>query len=316
MTLMTTFGSKFSRIAIIATAALGLLAADAFARPGGGGSVGSRGSRTFSAPPSTNTAPGVASPMQKSMTQPGSTQTAGAATTAGAAAQAARPSMMRNLLMGGLIGAGLATLFGTGAMANVLGFLLQGALIAGLVYLAVSFFRGRGGMPSIATANAATSGASPQNANYRQAASAMGGGAASPALNLTGDDYNSFERILGDVQTAYGRGDTNALGNITTSEMLSYFAGELEDNKRKGVRNELGAPKLLQGDLSEAWREQSGEYATVAMRYSLTDAMVDSSGKVVSGSRTAPQEVTELWTFRRERGAAANAWELSAIQQT
>src|ERR1700737_4321743 len=42
------------------------------ARIGGGGSSGSRGSRTFSAPPSTTTAPGTAQPMNRTFAQPGS----------------------------------------------------------------------------------------------------------------------------------------------------------------------------------------------------------------------------------------------------
>jgi predicted lipid-binding transport protein (Tim44 family) len=255
--------------------------------------------------------------MDRSMTQPGqiAKQPAAAGATA-AAAQAARPSMMRNLLLGGLLGAGLATLFGAGAFANVLGFLLQGLLIAGVIYLAVMFFRNRfgGGSPAMASANAGRSAAPPTNANARQAAAMMGGSA--PALNITGDDYSAFERILAGVQGSYSRGDVDALGNMTTSEMLSYFAGELEDNKRKGVRNELGAPTLLQGDLSEAWREAGSEYASVAMRYSLTDATIDTqSGKVVAGSTSTPDEVTEIWTFRRNPSAGPQGWELSAIQQ-
>ena len=73
---------------------------------------------------------------------------------------------------------------------------------------------------------------------------------------------------------------------------------------------------LLQGDLSEAWREVGGEYATVAMRYAIVDVMVDrATGRVVSGDCSAPQEVTEVWTFRRDPGAAARSWQLSAIQQ-
>lgn len=312
MSLMRQYGSRVTRLMIIATAALGLIAADAMARSSG--SIGSRGTRTFSAPPPTATAPKTAQPIQKSITQP--SQTAATAATA-SATQAARPSLMRNLLLGGLIGAGLATLFGSGALANVLGFLLQGLLIAGIVYLVVMFFRSRsGGSPAMAAANASRAGAPQQQAkNYRQAASAVGGGVASPALSITGDDYNAFERLLGDVQTAYGRGDIDALGRALTPEMLSYFAGELEENRRKGMRNELGSPKLLQGDLSEAWSEQSGEYATVAMRYSMTDATIDQGGRVVAGSRTEPQEVTEIWTFRRDRGAGPSGWELSAIQQ-
>ena len=98
--------------------------------------------------------------------------------------------------------------------------------------------------------------------------------------------------------------------------MLSYFAAELDANSRKGLRNELGEPKLLQGDLAEAWSEAGGEYATVAMRYAIKDATVDAaSGRVVAGSKDEPQEVTEVWTFRRPLNGNARQWELSAIQQ-
>jgi predicted lipid-binding transport protein (Tim44 family) len=97
--------------------------------------------------------------------------------------------------------------------------------------------------------------------------------------------------------------------------MLSNFMQDLEADRRKGLRNEVSGPKLLQGDLAEAWREGTVEYATVAMRFSLLDAKVDSTGRVVEGSRTVPQEVTEIWTFRRPHGGPSDQWELSAIQQ-
>src|SRR5262249_33667120 len=55
-------------VAIVA-ATTGFLAGGADARVGGGFSSGSRGSRTFSAPPSTSTMPST-SPLQRSTTQP------------------------------------------------------------------------------------------------------------------------------------------------------------------------------------------------------------------------------------------------------
>ena len=98
--------------------------------------------------------------------------------------------------------------------------------------------------------------------------------------------------------------------------MLSYFSQELADNAQQGVRNEVSDVKLLQGDLSEAWRENGSEYATVAMRFSLVDATVDrASGRVVSGNPAHATEATELWTFRRDDRARADGWQLSAIQQ-
>jgi predicted lipid-binding transport protein (Tim44 family) len=58
---------------------------------------------------------------------------------------------------------------------------------------------------------------------------------------------------------------------MTTPEMLSYFSQDLTENAKKGVRNEVSGAKLLQGDLAEAWHEAGSDYATVAMRYSLSD---------------------------------------------
>ena len=224
--------------------------------------------------------------------------------------------MAKGLLLGGLMGAGLASIFGAGALANVLGFVLQAALIGGLVFLVYSFFRNRSGSkPAMATATASAGpAAAPQNVNYRQAASAVGGSA--PALAISPDDFNAFERLLGEIQLAYGRGDTRALGDHVTPEMLSYFSADLAANTKKGVRNELAEPTLLQGDLSESWREGNDEYATVALRFSLFDRMVDlKSGNVVGGNSDVKQESTELWTFRRPLNGKPNQWELSAIQQ-
>ena len=98
--------------------------------------------------------------------------------------------------------------------------------------------------------------------------------------------------------------------------MFSYFSKDLAENAKKGLRNEVSGVKLLQGDLSEAWHEAGSDYATVAMRFSLVDATVDrASGRVISGDLVAPQEATEIWTFRRDDRDLAQGWQLSAIQQ-
>ena len=87
-----------------------------------------------------------------------------------------------------------------------------------------------------------------------------------------------------------------------------YFNQDLSDNAKRGVRNEVSGVKLLQRDLSEAWRENGSDYATVAMRFSHIDATVDrATGQVVSGDRTRPTEATEFWTFRRDDRARRRA---------
>jgi predicted lipid-binding transport protein (Tim44 family) len=297
-------------LAVLALAAL--LAADlAAARVGGGGSFGSRGTRTYSAPPATNTAPKTAAPIEKSMTNP-SAPAAGSAATGGFAS---RFGGLRGLLFGGLIAAGLASIFGVGALASVLGFALQMLLIAGVVWLVMAFIRSRRtGEPVFA--NAGRGGSMPVRQPERVPLANGASSAGAATLSISQADLDSFERLLADIQGAYSREDTQRLGQMTTPEMLSHFSQELANNARRGVHNEVSDVTLLQGDLAEAWREPGSDYATVAMRYALRDTLIDrSSGRVVSGDAQRDEEVTELWTFRRDDRDRAAGWQLSAIQQ-
>ncbi|HEX5846743.1 MAG TPA: TIM44-like domain-containing protein [Rhodoplanes sp.] len=314
-----------ARLALVSGLALG--AADyADARVGGGSSFGSRGSRTFSAPPSTRTAPGATAPMERSVIQPG----AQTRPTPGMGGTFNRPGLFGGGLLGGLaagfLGAGLlGLLFGHGlfgglaGFASVLGLLLQIGLVALVGVLLFRMWQGRRRQPAMA-------GGPPLRdfgLNRSGLGSLGGGGAASgwPAASAGGlqpveigpADYQAFERLLGEIQAAYSAEDLNALRARVTPEMLSYFSEELAQNASRGVVNKVSDVKLDQGDLAEAWREGDAEYATVAMRYSLVDRTVDrSSGRLVGGS-DEPKAVTEVWTFRR---AHNGAWLLSAIQQT
>lgn len=310
-------------LALAATLALMVSVADARVSSGG-----SRGNRTFNTPPTTNTAPKPAAPLERSMTQPGASKVAQGPN---AAAPAAAPSRFGGgfggLLMGGLLGAGLfgllsgAGLFsGLTGLASFLGLLLQVALIAGIAYLVIGYFRNRN-QPALARASHGPgAGGSLRDTlnSYRQGMGGMGGSAApsGAALAIDQADFDAFEKLLGGIQTAYAREDVDALGDMTTPEMLSYFAKDLADEKREGVRWEVSNVKLLQGDLSESWQEPGTDYATVAMRFSLNEVKLDrTSGRVVSGDRNTPEEATEIWTFRRDHRTLAEGWKLSAIQQ-
>jgi predicted lipid-binding transport protein (Tim44 family) len=307
-------------------------------RPGGGKSVGSRGSQTNVAPPRTTTAPTTAQPMQRTTTPAPATQPGAAAAApagaAAAAAQAARPSMARNIMMGlgaGLLGAGLFGLLsgagffsGLASLAGLFGFLLQIALIGGVVFLVMRLIRGRR-EAAMATPQGLARDAQPQTpaqpGMQRQMFGGMMGGGAAPQpavqpIELTGDDFGAFEKLLVNVQTAYGSENVPALRAMLTPEMASYFEGDISDNEAKGVINKIANVKLLQGDLSEAWSEASGEYATVAMRYAISDAIVDrKTGNSLEGDLATIGEATEVWTFVRQPGEGIEGWKLSAIQQ-
>ncbi|MCW2237844.1 Tim44 domain-containing protein [Azospirillum canadense] len=340
--------------AIALALAVALTAGTADARAGKSSSMGSRGSRTYEAPATTNTAPHTAAPMERSMTQPsspGMQQRPGM----GAPTPAAQPGGFFSRggflpgLMGGLIGAGIGgMLFGSGffggigGFAGILGFILQILLIVFLVRLAVRFFRNRSagaarpmgmsmGNPGTAYAGPTQTGPlnrDPADARYNPLnGGPLGGGAAAGAsrpgtgpgvgrddVGIGPADYESFEQTLVTVQTAYGREDLTALRSSVTPEMVSYFAEELAENSSRGVVNKLSDVRLLQGDLAEAWREGNLEYATVAMRFSLVDVTVDRATNRVVDGD--PNRPVEATELWTFMRSRGGRWLLSALQQT
>jgi predicted lipid-binding transport protein (Tim44 family) len=289
------------------------------ARIGGGGSSGSRGSRTFSAPPSTSTAPNAAQPFNRTMTQPGSPGMAAGAANKGGFFN--RPGMgMLGGLAAGFLGAGLLGMLfgggmfgGLGGLSSIIGLILQIGLIIIVVRLAMNWWQRRN---ATASAYAGPSGTGPTAAagplaSFRSG-SGFGLGSGSAPLEIGPSDYEAFERLLGEIQAAWSNEDVAKLHTLATPEMVSYFTKDLEENKARNDVNKVSDVKLLQGDLAEAWREGDTDYASVAMRFSLIDKTVErSTGRLVGGSEQLT-EATEVWTFVRPRGAS---WELSAIQQ-
>ncbi|WP_338312560.1 Tim44 domain-containing protein [Bradyrhizobium sp. TM239] len=318
--------SLFKTIAVVLALALptALAISSADARVGGGGSSGSRGSRTYSAPPSTSTAPGPASQFNRTYTQPG----AGMNSAASAPARGGlfgRAGGFMGGLAAGFLGAGLLGMLfggglfgGLGGLSSILGLIIQIALVVLVVRLAMSWWQRRH-TPQAAYANAdAGAGPGPQPNQRGGLGGGLGGfgfgaNANNAPLEIKPDDYEAFERLLGEIQAAWSNEDVAKLHTFATPEMVSYFEQDLAQNRARNVVNKVTGVKLLQGDLSEAWREGETDYATVALRFSLTDKTLDrNSGTVVAGSEQ-PGEVTEVWTFARRPGSG---WELSAIQQT
>ena len=304
-------------MAVVLSLALPLMLAisSADARVGGGMSSGSRGARTFSAPPSTSTAPSTAQPFNRTFTQPGSPGV-GAPSAAGGGFFN-RPGMgMLGGLAAGFLGAGLLGMLfgggmfgGLGGLSSIFGLILQIGLIIIVVRLAMSWWQRRNA-PASAYAGAA---AGPGAQSSLRTGTGFGLGSGSAPLEITPADYEAFERLLSEVQAAWSNEDVARLHTLATPEMVSYFTKDLEENKARNDINKVSDVKLLQGDLAEAWREGDTDYASVAMRFSLVDKTTErTTGRLVAGSE-APTEATEVWTFVRPRGAS---WELSAIQQT
>lgn len=323
--------SRYVRYAAVVAMALSVTAITldtADARRASGG-FGSRGTRTFQSPSATPTAPSPAAPINRTMTQPN-------AQTPNAAQPQMQPnaqrggmfggfgrSMLGGLLVGGLFGALLGSGFGGGF--GFLGMLLQIALIGGAIMLAMRFFANRRQQSGHAPAGAprtAYEGPKPDAQSFRMPSisSLSGSGSSQPKAPVSNvevairpEDLDQFEKLLSEVQGAYSAEDYPTLRKLTTPEAMSYLAEELGENATKGVRNSVSDVRLLQGDISESWREGETEYATLAMRYESIDTTVDrNTGKLLSSS-AGKSEATEIWTFVRTPGVE---WKLSAIQAT
>jgi predicted lipid-binding transport protein (Tim44 family) len=211
-------------------------------------------------------------------------------------------------LLGMLFGGGMFS--GLGGLSSIFGLVLQIGLIILVVRLAMSWWQRRH-TPAAAYAGGPAAGPAAQP-SFRSGMG-FGLGSGSAPLEILPADYEAFERLLGEIQTAWSNEDVAKLHTLATPEMVSYFSKDLEENKARNQVNKVTGTKLLQGDLAEAWREGDTDFASVAMRFSLVDQTFDrGTGKPVAGS-DRPTEVTEVWTFLRPRGGN---WELSAIQQT
>ena len=293
------------------------------ARVGSGASFGSRGLRTYVAPPTTSVSPFAAQPVQRSLTPPSSRYAPPGFASPGFAPSSAygRRSAFSSGLLGGLLGAGIGgLLFGGGLFHGLHG---GGSLIGLLIQLALLYYAGRWLYRRYA---AATGSARPVFAGlsagapnrFTASASGSGGyaGASSPtraSLALTRQDYDSFLNLLQEMQSAWSRADLARLQRVATPEMVSYFAEQLAEQASRGERNTVSDVRLEKGELSESWSEGRRDYATVGMRFSAIDVTRDRTGRLVDGSDVEHVTTSELWTFVRAHDDGH--WLLSAIQQ-
>ncbi len=271
----------------VAAAFVLIAASDADARAGRGGSFGSRGAQSFKPAPPTNTAPKATAPLERSMSQPAGGSPAAAAARPGASPAGGilgRPGFMGGLFAG-FLGAGLLGLLfghgltgGLGGLASMLGLLLQVGIVALIAYLLWTWWQRRN-QPAMAGGPALRDMPSDNARPIMGLGSFGGAGNAQPAaraagtdeVGLTPDDFNTFERLLGEVQTAYGQEDLNVLRSLATPEMVTYFSEDLAENfeqrpGRQDFRREASAGRPVGSLAREHDRLRHRRVAVLAQR--------------------------------------------------
>jgi predicted lipid-binding transport protein (Tim44 family) len=296
---------------------------DAWARAGGGGSSGGRGSRSFSAPANPGSSP--SSPGRQA-TPPSSFQ---------------RPAPQRSgwmsglmggiggFLLGGLLGSMLFGGMGHGLFGGI--GLMEILLIGGILFFVFAYLRRRQ-QPAPASSYGYTP---PQesNAGYWQSGSTS---APSATMDIS-DTASDLERGLGYIrqmdhafdpvrfadtasdiffklQGAWMARDMAPVRDLLTPEMYEGMQKDAERLRAERRIDRMENIAVRAVDVTEAWQESGRDYVTVRFLASMLDYTTDErTDQVIDGSRSEPVRFEEYWTFVRPVGP--NAWRLSAIQQ-
>jgi predicted lipid-binding transport protein (Tim44 family) len=297
-------------------------AADAWARAGGGRSMGSRGSRSYSAP--ARPAPSPATPSQPAAPPASATRPAPQRSGWGAGLLGG----LGGLLLGGLIGSLLFGGLAHGLFGGI-GF-LEILLIAGLAYFGLSYLRRRQQpMPASPAGHAPPPTEVPTWPQDTQSrATAVVETPAGPSDLERGlehvrqmdptFDAARFGEVASDiffkVQAAWMARDVSAVRDLLTPEMHDALQQDDDRLKAEGRVNRLENIAVRSVDVTEAWQEVGRDFVTVRFLASVLDYAVDErSGAVVEGSRAEPVRFEEYWTFTRPVGPGP--FRLSAIQQ-
>lgn len=288
-----------------------------WARAGGGsGSSGSRGSRSYSTP--ARPAPTPASP---------TTPQSPSRTFAQPAPTAPRPGLFGGL-MGGIAGFALGGLIGSMLFGGMHGGgfggigLFEILILGGLAFLVIRMMRRRAEPePAYATAYGSSGEGVPTGATAtaempaEQSDLERGFGhirQMDPAFDPQAFAVAARETFHA-VQQAVVLRDLTPVTDRLTSRMYTELQSQTDRLKAARQTNRVEQIEIRRAEVTEAWQEAGADWVTVYLTGSLLDYVLDDvSGGVIEGSRTAPQEFEEFWTFTRPVGP--NRWKLSAIQ--
>lgn len=312
------------RLFTIATAAIlltaGFIDTDAHARAGGGRSMGSRGTRSYSQPasPYSQPAPQVA-PQPRPYTQPPLQP------------QPAGGGFLRNMaggMVGGMLGGMLFRSLGFGGGGGMGGGmggsgigLFEILLLAGIGYLIYRFIKRKREEEGYAQGSYQQSYTLPPQ-SYAQlsppeTADVDTGLARIRQMDPSFDDNRFNDGVMDlffKIQGGWMNRDLAPVAGILTEEMRGIMQADIDQLLREKRVNRLENIAVRNVEIIEAWQETGQDFITALIYANLLDYTTDdATGQVVTGSKTDPVKFEEYWTFTRPVGN--NPWRLSAINQ-
>lgn len=294
---------------------------EAHARAGGSRSSGSRGSRSYSRP---------ASPSQQS--GPSRQQ---AAPSPNSTFQQPGGGFMRSMaggIVGGMLGGMLFRSLGFSGTGGGMGGggigLFEIILIAGIGYLIYRYIKKKReesannsfSQPQYLGGNAAPY-AAPLNGGYQEALPQVDDVEVGLGHIRQFDqafEEDRFNDLVMDnffkIQGAWMNRDLSPAAGLLTDEMRRIMQQDIDKLLQDKQINRLENIAVRKVEIVEAWQESGQDYINALIYANLLDYTTDdSTGAVISGSKTDPVKFEEFWTFTRPVGN--NFWKLSAINQ-
>ncbi|MDD2271505.1 MAG: Tim44 domain-containing protein [Desulfuromonadaceae bacterium] len=286
---------------------------EAHARIGGGRSMGSYGSRSYSRP---------STPSSPYRSQPTTSPATGYQ-------QPASGGFLRSMgggIMGGMLGGMLFRGLGFGGMGGMGGGgigLFEIILLAGIGYLIFNFIKRRRADNPINNSQSAQYGGGTVTPLFQNQQNASPGtedvatGLAHIRQFDPSFDENRYNDLVMDnffkIQGAWMNRDLAPVQGLLTDEMRRIFQGDLDKLISDKQINRLENIAVRNVDIVEAWQESGQDYINTLIYANLLDYTTDENGTVVSGSKSDPVKFEEFWTFTRPVGN--NQWQLTAINQ-
>lgn len=303
----------FTLLAMVLFVSITILEFEAHARVGGGRSMGSGRSRSYSRPYN----PSSPSPSRQASPTPGFKQPASG-------------GFMRSMaggIAGGLLGGMLFRSLGFSGMGGGMGGggigMFEIILLAGIGYLIYRYIKKKreASMPnSFGSDPYVTGNVTPISQNYQPTQPAAEDTETGLAHIRQFDptfDENRYNDLVMDnffkIQGAWMNRDLTSVNGILTDEMRRIFQADIDKLVSEKKINRLENIAVRKVEVAEAWQESGQDFINTLVYANLLDYTTDEAGSVLSGSKSEPVKFEEYWTFTRPVGN--NHWKLTAIDQ-
>ncbi|MCK6449976.1 MAG: Tim44/TimA family putative adaptor protein [Alphaproteobacteria bacterium] len=156
----------------------------------------------------------------------------------------------------------------------------------------------------------------PDRAGAEQAPGTAGSGiaqirAADPRFNeqqFLAGARAAFEMIIG----AFAAGDRSTLQPLLSDEVFDNFSREIDAREQAHEKLDNTIVRMRSSDVAEARMEGRDAVVTVKFVSEQINILRDEKGDMLPGQSTAPAEVIDLWTFRRNTRSSDPTWTLVA----